>query len=639
MKIKSLYVYGLILFLILSSSLFVVSTVDMTLSYLLLSSKTPRFFFFSEQINLVSKNEIISALKYVLSQVIIILPLLFPILKRHTNTGIKEKIAQISFQWKSPPAWQWLVLMFPSFLIMVFPLLFLGPVGDDVAYIKAIIATRNRGLDFIFWGDNTLMMRPFFYVYLTTLSFLCGNNYMITLTLSSAISLILLVFGLHRLLSRFQIAEDLKMWTCVLSSLLPYILIYANQQYANFFAYALSFVFFSTMLDYLKNRNRRPLMFSSLSLVIIAFSHLETYFVVLAIIFIFILVSMAFSNSNRAVLPFLILKIVLPSIIILMPFMLLSISKEYYFGVCSNYLGPVNQRYGLTFFEKILNSTRNSADPISGNEVMIVFLIQGLSGPGGYLPIINLAAVILVLLGTSLANLNTQSGKLLFSMSLLMIVCLLNMYGLTDLPTPARLAMFYPTPLLLGLGLNWISRKLDPKIHVPAFNSKINLLNKRRLRALLLISILLYTINVAVNARVTHGTYIYAPSTDSLNDVQRLSEKFGYGNESIIILVKPEQNWGRLTEWVEALTGAKVYLGYIECILTNQTLECAYSILKQPIDYQQGLIGSWNKLRIQGCFDNLSNYTLVVSEHLYSPDTFERRQLVEIDDGIYIVKH
>jgi hypothetical protein len=383
------------------------------------------------------------------------------------------------------------------------------------------------------------------------------------------------------------------------------------------------------------------LIFSSLSLVIIAFSHLETYFVVLAIIFIFVLVSIAFSTSNRAALPFLILKIALPSIIILMPFALLSISKEYYFGVCSNYLGPVNQRYGLTFFEKILSSTRNSSEAtlISGNEVMMVFLIQGLSGPGGYLPIINLAAVILILLGASLVNLNTQSGKLLFSMNLLMIVCLVNMYGLTDFPTPARLAVFYPTPLLLGLGLNWISRKLDPKIHAPASNSKMNLLNKRKLGALLLISILLYTINVAVNARITHGTYIYAPSDDSKNDIQRLREKFGYGNESIIILVKPEQNWGRLTEWVEALTGAKVYLGYIPCILTNQTLECAYSILKQPIDYQQGLIGSWNKLRIQGCFDNLSNYTLVVSEHLYSPDTFERRQLVEIDDGIYIVKH
>jgi hypothetical protein len=612
---------------------------DMALSYLLLSSKTPRFFFFSEQVNFVSRDEIVFVLKFVLSQVIIVLPLLFPILKRHTNTASKEKNAQISFQRKSPPAWQWLVLMFPSFLIMVFPSLFLGLIGDDVAYMKAIIATQNRGLDFIFWGDNTLMMRPFFYLYLTALSFLCNNNYRIVLTLSSAISLILLVFGLHRLLSHFQIAEDLKMWTCALSSLLPYILIYAYQQYANFFAYALSFIFFSTTLDYLKNRSGRSLIFSSLSLVIIAFSHLETYFVVLSVVFIFLLVSIVFSTSNRAVLPFLILKIVLPSIIILMPFVLLSISKEYYFGVCSNYLGPVNQRYGLTFFEKILDSTRNSADPISGNEGMMLFLIQGISGPGGYLPIINLAAVILILLGASLVNLNTQSGKLLFSMNLLMIVCLVNMYGLTDFPTPARLAVFYPTPLLLGLGLNWISRKLNLKIHAPASNSKMNLLNKRKLGALLLISILLYTINVAVNARITHGTYIYAPSDDSKNDIQRLREKFGYGNESIIILVKPEQNWGRLTEWVEALTGAKVYLGYIPCILTNQTLECAYSILKQPIDYQQGLIGSWNKLRIQGCFDNLSNYTLVVSEHLYSPDTFERRQLVEIDDGIYIVKH
>jgi len=322
-----------------------------------------------------------------------------------------------------------------------------------------------------------------------------------------------------------------------------------------------------------------------------------------------------------------------------MPFVLLSISKEYYFGVFSNYLGPVNQRYGLTFFEKILSSTRNSADPFWGNEVMMVFLIQGISGSGGSFPIINLAAAILILLGTSLVNLNTQSGKLLFSMNLLMIVLVLNIYGLTDILCPVRLAMFYPTPLLLGLGLNWISRKLDPKIHVPASNSKMNLLNKRRLGALLLIFVLLCTINVAVNARVTHGTDIYAPSVDSLNDIQRLREKFGYGNDSVIILVKPEQNWGRLTEWVEALTGAKVYLGYITCILNNQTLECSRSILKQPIEYQQGLLGSWNKLRINGCFNNLPNYTLVVSEHLYSPDALERTELLEIEDGIYVVKH
>lgn len=636
LKIKGIYAYGLILFLVLSSSLFVISTMDMTLSYLLLSSRTPRFFFFSEQVNFVSRDEIVSVLKFVLSQVIIILPLLFPILKMHTNTDNKEKM--LSFQRKSSPAWQWLVLMFPSFLIMIFPSLFF-PIGDDVAYIKAIISTQNRGLDFVFWGDNTLITRPFFYIYLTALSFLCGNNYMITLTLWSAISLILLVFGLHRLLSHFQIAENLKMWTCALSSLLPYILRFAHELYANFFAYALSFIFFSTTLDYLKNQNRRSLIFSSLTLVIIAFSHLETYFVVMSVVFIFSLVSMVFSNSNRATLPSLILKIVLPSIITLMPFVLLSISKEYYFGVFSNYLGPVNQRYGLTFFEKILSSTRNSADPFWGNEVMMVFLIQGISGSGGSFPIINLAAAILILLGTSLVNLNTQSGKLLFSMNLLMIVLVLNIYGLTDILCPVRLAMFYPTPLLLGLGLNWISRKLDPKIHVPASNSKMNLLNKRRLGALLLIFVLLCTINVAVNARVTHGTDIYAPSVDSLNDIQRLREKFGYGNDSVIILVKPEQNWGRLTEWVEALTGAKVYLGYITCILNNQTLECSRSILKQPIEYQQGLLGSWNKLRINGCFNNLPNYTLVVSEHLYSPDALERTELLEIEDGIYVVKH
>jgi hypothetical protein len=161
--------------------------------------------------------------------------------------------------------------------------------------------------------------------------------------------------------------------------------------------------------------------------------------------------------------------------------------------------------------------------------------------------------------------------------------------------------------------------------------------SETKLKTIFFAFILLYSVAVAVNIRITFDSGVYAPNTNVLDEITRLEEMFGYGNESVIILVKPEQNWGRSTEWTEAITGSKVYLGHILGIVNNQTLEDAYSTLEQPVYYSQGLIGSWNHLRIGGVLGHLQNYTFVISDELYYPDPQELKMLVEISDGIYIL--
>jgi len=327
-----------------------------------------------------------------------------------------------------------------------------------------------------------------------------------------------------------------------------------------------------------------------------------------------------------------------------LPFALLSITNLYYFGILSNYLGPANQRYGLTFFSEILDGQSYSADPIWGNGSMIMLLIQGIARTSSSIsPIINLPALVLVLLGATLTRLDTNAHKLLFSMNFTMIVCILNLYGIVDI-LPARLALFYPSSLLIGLGLNWArtrtartNKRIGLKFREKSFNLRMGTCSETKLKTIFFAFILLYSVAVAVNIRITFDSGVYAPNANVLDEITRLEEMFGYGNESVIILVKPEQNWGRSTEWTEAITGSKVYLGHILGIVNNQTLEDAYSTLEQPVYHSQGLIGSWNHLRIGGVLGHLQNYTFVISDELYYPDPQERKMLVEISDGIYIL--
>jgi hypothetical protein len=239
-------------------------------------------------------------------------------------------------------------------------------------------------------------------------------------------------------------------------------------------------------------------------------------------------------------------------------------------------------------------------------------------------------------------------------MNFIMIVCILNLYGIVDI-LPARLALFYPSSLLIGLGLNWAStriglglnwartriartnKRIGLKPREKSFNLRTGTYSETRSKTILFAFILLYSVAVAANIRITFDSGVYAPSANVLDEITRLKEMFGYGNESVIILVKPEQNWGRLTEWTEAITGGRVYLGHIFNIVNNQTLEDAYSTLEHPTYYSQGLIGSWNRLRIDGALGHLQNYTVVVSETLYAPDLNELKMLMKISDGIYIL--
>jgi hypothetical protein len=487
-------------------------------------------------------------------------------------------------------------------------------------------------------------------------------------------------------------------------------------------------------LDYLNNRDRKSLLISSLSLASIAFIHVETYFIAVSTTLVFALISLIFTFSKRTAVLYPSLKIILPSIAALFPFALLSITTYHYFGVFSNYLGPANQRYGLTFFSGILGAQSAAADPYWGNIPMMLLLMQG---RGVVVPFVNFLALILVLLGTTLTGLEANGRKLLFSMNCTMIICILNLYGVVDI-LPARLALFYPAPILIGLSLDWLTARagssldwmsretvssyrkavtigeysvdwLGAKIRlgldwvsakvasgggrieraqigvlgrsidfravaysmdwietriglvlnwlneriVSGYRSartrvlinirennlalRIGTHSKKNLKVILFASILFYSAVVAVSIRITLDAGVYAPSANVLDETNRLKEMFGYGNESIILLVEPEKNYGRLTEWAEAITGDKVYLGHLTYLLSNQTLEDAYSSFVQPIYYSQGLIGSWNRLRINGALGHLQNYTIVVSEKLYTPDPNELKMLMKISDGIYIL--
>ncbi|MCJ7633450.1 hypothetical protein MUP77_13820, partial [Candidatus Bathyarchaeota archaeon] len=402
-------------------------------------------------------SEFILWMEYFLSQTIIFLPLIFPLAKRHLRSDpTKETVASFNGHLtRGSSLKRWSLVLLPSLLLSIFPKLFLSPGGDDVAYIKAITEIRDGGASFLIWGDNTVLMRPLLYVYLALLSFLSNDNYSVVFTLSKIISSVILVYGIYRLLSHFQISENTRLWASSISSIIPSILLLNTDLYANYFGYAISFVFFSYLLDYLNNRDRKSLLISSLSLASIAFIHVETYFIAVSTTLVFALISLIFPSSKRTAVLYPSLKIILPSIAALFPFALLSITTYHYFGVFSNYLGPANQRYGLTFFSGILGAQSAAADPYWGNIPMMLLLMQG---RGVVVPFVNFLALILVLLGTTLTGLEANGRKLLFSMNFTMIICILNLYGVMDILS-ARLSLFYPAPILIGLSLDWLTAR------------------------------------------------------------------------------------------------------------------------------------------------------------------------------------
>jgi len=315
-----------------------------------------------------------------------------------------------------------------AILILVYPpsRYFPLPGGDAVLYVANAVHTINRGVLWAFWNTE----RPFVSLVIASLTFMF-KSYSVGLMLFNVISGIILVYGVDKCLQMLGIGPRTRVACCILSVTLPaQVLRHAADLYASFFAYGVSFAFFANLMEYLQNGKRRTAILSTLSLIMTALSHFENFLVILGVICAYVFLEFTLSllwrtNGGYVIIPK-ILRILAPTCLALLPFAIVALSYTDYYGIASRWLGPVNERYGIGYFQLPTKPFSWYDDPHWGVLALLHLTVQG------YGELVNIPVFLLVVLGTAYVAINDIRGRILLSWNALAIPPLLYLFKLSE---------------------------------------------------------------------------------------------------------------------------------------------------------------------------------------------------------------
>jgi len=158
----------------------------------------------------------------------------------------------------------------------------------------------------------------------------------------------------------------------------------------------------------------------------------------------------------------------------------------------------------------------------------------------------------------------------------------------------------------------------------------------RFVRVAIILATIFLSLFLALTIESKYLSAPYAPDDRTMNEINRLVRVFGFGNESVIIVVR--NNYERRVEWVGALTGLKTYAGNVVYLISNKTDEDPIITTRLDVVNSSASIGSLNGLKKSGVFQDPLKYTIILSECLSQPDRVELGFLTEIQEGIYVVR-
>lgn len=439
-----------------------------------------------------------------------------------------------------------LSLVFALFVIS-FPLSHYYPLpgGDAVAYVAYMKKGVNFGIPWLIMNRE----RPIVGVLVCILYYLT-NEYQLSLILLNFLSAVIFLLSNYYLLEFTScLKHEINLIIASLSLILPSTLWYLGDLYASFFAFSLMFSFFIFFMKYLKTGSWTLLVTTVFFSALIALSHQETFFFCMFVsigyfimeeIYQFCFVSHSLCLLKKG---FWLFAIILVS---LSPFVVLSQFEDDYRGAFSRYIGPSIERYGTIFF---FNSSSFSqlqerwhANPYWGDTKTLSLLFQE------YGQYNNLVLFFLSVSGLLILDLRRDWERLFYSWSCLTsITSLLSIIRVVTFPYPARIMLLMPFPIGLAFSVRSI-QKIITRI-VPPKNVFFKL-GKIRLESnivnismyLLLALLFMYSFNITLRIEMRYFSdaihSIGAPEPSTIESIEKIVEKFGYGNDTIIIIAQ-----------------------------------------------------------------------------------------------------
>jgi hypothetical protein len=508
------------------------------------------------------------------------------------------------------------------------------PGGDTPGYVNSIHFLENRGIIASLYLEQRPLVSILLYSlylvipvpdYLTRITF--------TIVAYNSLSSFLLGFFSFLLLRELGV-ERITASLCVIGSYVTWIFRYGDI-YANYFAYALMFALAYFYLNFKKNNWYGAL--GGIIVVMIFLTHEPTAYIATIIIALSTILLRVYCKNELKSIRFPTILMLFTASIILLPFIFLALNDVGYLGVFSTFLGPVEERYGITSLPISLFKK------ISSDNWDIAMLKPTLSGSP------HIIGYILTLLGLVLTRIAFRRKHFSHVLILLQSWCFILLTGILIGSIPSlfgepftlsgfvwRLAYLMPYPLLLG------SVAITPIMLPPATTVIISPswkihFNRREISFILLALIALMTF-LNFNISIQYA-YYYSdtprPSESVINDALAIRNIFGYGNRSVILYV--QNNEGRKIEWISAITGMNIfygknildlYLGKLDETLYNDIIY----VVKIRYLIKTGLFGNITK-----------NVKIVTSESfaiLHPPESELVSQMISVRGGsrIYIFR-
>jgi hypothetical protein len=131
--------------------------------------------------------------------------------------------------------------------------------------------------------------------------------------------------------------------------------------------------------------------------------------------------------------------------------------------------------------------------------------------------------------------------------------------------------------------------------------------NKRTLAAILISLLLTQYLVFVILPRSFIGNWVYTPSQSAITQFEWISEQYGFGNKSVIVLTAYDPQQQEVLRWARAITGMDVYVGPLIGLIEGQP---------DLFEQQQGL---------QGTKYVLTSYSLIViPSEVYPLTSLER---------------
>lgn len=467
------------------------------------------------------------------------------------------------------------ILSLTIFIVSFRYLSFLGAQGCDTpVYLGAINDINHLNFTQVIGTGRDITIFVIYLIYSLASFFV---NFESSIMIIPIVLTIFYVFSIYYLVKVGTKSEVKALITAAIAPLSFFVTRLSYDLYSQLFGLTMMFIALAFYLQVLEG-NKRLLLPTVAIFAIALFSHTWTWVIFICALPIFLLLSGKEELSGKTALT---LKVLIPSII------LLALSYVFQANISSGLM------YTYTVGELHFFSLPVNWDWIVIRESTFIWFFS----------IIGLVTISLI-------------HKYYYKLILSLIFAFSIITIVLGYDQSYRLLLIFPIPLIVGEGVYFLTTKFTSY-----FQYRLSLSNIQH--RLITLMILLLSISILLASAIPRATiveYIYRPTIQGMNQLSWIQNHYGYGNNSILILVQgPLDDPENRLRWTQAITGADVYKGDLVNLISGRTFQIDQS--------------HWQTF-------NFSDYSeIILPGALYSITSLEKSIATQIANNLYSIKN